>query len=574
MMSKLNKVLSLGLLGTAIALTSPVLVQAQEVIQPDTLTTLKKRQNLQLKTFTDNPNSTGLGTLTQVTELQQTSLNQITSVNELRDVQPTDWAYEALKSLVERYGCIVGYPDRTFRGNRALSRWEFAAGLNACLNTLEKLLQENVAVLREDLDKLQLLAQQFAQELATMNVRVSNLESRVTYLTDHQFATTTKLNGDVILVYSGVGGSEQADGPPHQPIQNGQITVNYRVRMNFDTSFTGQDQLRVRMQTENFTLARGGSNLTDFNFAFVGEQDNRPQMNKIQYRFPFGNNLTLWANAAKITLDDVADPLSPYASSFTDGSLSFFGSLAPIYLLSDNTGPGGGAAYNFTPELSLGAFYSAGKGYSTASGEGFFNGQYVAGTQLTYLPATNTGVAIAYARQYIPQNQFYDFSVSGFTGLANADNPFSYENREDYGAGNATSSDNIALVWAWQIAEGFGLEGWGMYTSANAEGGERAGDSADIWNWKVSLAFPNLFQEGNLGMLSVGQPPYAAQLSNVNNLPGVTPATTTPPWFVETFYVFKINDNISFTPGFWIALNPANDRDPLWVGALRSSFKF
>ncbi|MFM7189232.1 MAG: iron uptake porin, partial [Microcystaceae cyanobacterium] len=136
------------------------------------------------------------------------------------------------------------------------------------------------------------------------------------------------------------------------------------------------------------------------------------------------------------------------------------------------------------------------------------------------------------------------------------------------------SSDNIALVWAWQIAEGFGLEGWGMYTSANAEGGERAGDSADIWNWKVSLAFPNLFQEGNLGMLSVGQPPYAAQLSNVNNLPGVTPATTTPPWFVETFYVFKINDNISFTPGFWIALNPANDRDPLWVGALRSSFKF
>ena len=36
MMSKLNKVLSLGLLGTAIALTSPVLVQAQEVINPYT----------------------------------------------------------------------------------------------------------------------------------------------------------------------------------------------------------------------------------------------------------------------------------------------------------------------------------------------------------------------------------------------------------------------------------------------------------------------------------------------------------------------------------------------------------
>jgi hypothetical protein len=62
------------------------------------------------------------------------TLQQLTSVSELKDVQPTDWAYEALKSLVERYGCIVGYPDQTFRGNRALSRWEFAAGLNACLN--------------------------------------------------------------------------------------------------------------------------------------------------------------------------------------------------------------------------------------------------------------------------------------------------------------------------------------------------------------------------------------------------------------------------------------------------------
>jgi hypothetical protein len=40
-------------------------------------------------------------------------MEQITSVSELRDVSPTEWAYEALRSLVERYGCIVGYPDQT-----------------------------------------------------------------------------------------------------------------------------------------------------------------------------------------------------------------------------------------------------------------------------------------------------------------------------------------------------------------------------------------------------------------------------------------------------------------------------
>jgi len=69
--------------------------------------------------------------------LSSSLMSQITSVSELRDVAPTDWAYEVLRSLIERYGCIVGYPDRTFRGNQPLSRWEFAAGLNAYLNTLE-----------------------------------------------------------------------------------------------------------------------------------------------------------------------------------------------------------------------------------------------------------------------------------------------------------------------------------------------------------------------------------------------------------------------------------------------------
>ena len=59
---------------------------------------------------------------------------QVTSVSQLSDVQPTDWAFQALQSLVERYGCIAGYPDGTYRGNQATTRYEFAAGLNACLD--------------------------------------------------------------------------------------------------------------------------------------------------------------------------------------------------------------------------------------------------------------------------------------------------------------------------------------------------------------------------------------------------------------------------------------------------------
>src|ERR671932_971781 len=44
------------------------------------------------------------------------SMSQVTNVTQLRDVSPGDWAFEALRSLVERYGCIAGYPDGTYRG--------------------------------------------------------------------------------------------------------------------------------------------------------------------------------------------------------------------------------------------------------------------------------------------------------------------------------------------------------------------------------------------------------------------------------------------------------------------------
>lgn len=74
-------------------------------------------------------------------------LDQVTSINQFRDVSPSEWSYEALKNLVENYGCIVGYPDRTYRGDRALTRNEFAAGLSACLTQLERRMMESKQLL-------------------------------------------------------------------------------------------------------------------------------------------------------------------------------------------------------------------------------------------------------------------------------------------------------------------------------------------------------------------------------------------------------------------------------------------
>ena len=85
-------------------------------------------------------NQQGSQQVTPVAELSEEtgSMGQVTSVSQFSDVQPTDWAFQALQSLVERYGCIAGYPNGTYRGNRAMTRYEFAAGLNACLNRVNE----------------------------------------------------------------------------------------------------------------------------------------------------------------------------------------------------------------------------------------------------------------------------------------------------------------------------------------------------------------------------------------------------------------------------------------------------
>jgi hypothetical protein len=103
---------------------------------------------------------------------------QVTSVSQLRDVQPTDWVFGALQSLVERYGCIAGYPNQTYRGDRPMTRYEFAAGLNACLDRVNELIATatNDLVSREDLIALEKLHKEFATELAAVRGRVDNLE--------------------------------------------------------------------------------------------------------------------------------------------------------------------------------------------------------------------------------------------------------------------------------------------------------------------------------------------------------------------------------------------------------------
>ncbi|MGA7952352.1 MAG: iron uptake porin, partial [Gloeobacterales cyanobacterium] len=140
-------------------------------------------------------------------------VSQINTVAELSDVDPDHWAFQALKSLVERYGCIEGYPSKKYLGNRPLSRYEFAAGLNACLDKVSEILAmaTDPLVTKDDLAAVQRLQEEFKAELMILRGRVDVLEAKTKELEAQQFSTTTKLDGSVVMAVQGgsAGGNVQ-----------------------------------------------------------------------------------------------------------------------------------------------------------------------------------------------------------------------------------------------------------------------------------------------------------------------------------------------------------------------------
>ena len=562
--------------------------------QADGLDLLRRRQ--QLKKFNAAP-------------ISDQGMSQVTSVSELRDVQPTEWAYEALKSLVERYGCIVGYPDRTFRGNRALSRWEFAAGLNACMNVMERLLQENVAVIREDIDKLKALAQQFEQELAALGARVDNLESRISYLEDHQFSTTTKLNANAVFMVADQFGNDKAlNWRQQNAFDNGQrlsnarlvnpssssraqgktpvdeiATLSTRIRFNFDTSFTGKDLLRTRIQAGTIPNLSGA---TGTNMARLGTDvspaTNAAFIEKVFYRSKLGDNLTFWVGGAGLNLDDVFNVYNPYLASSETGALSRFARYNPLVFRGPE-GTGTAVKYDFSKQFNVIATYLAGSGTSNDTGNiraaepsnrnGLFNGEFSTGAQINYQVTNTLGFGFTYLHSYFvddyPTISSSGVNVTSSTGSLVASNPF-------FGA--PTTRDSYGLSGSWKISDNISLSATGVYASLGATGLDVSGTyrsgSADLWSWNAGLSVLDLGKEGAVLSVAGGLMPYAPYVSN---LPG-DPINNdrNAPYMIETQYKYPVNKNIILTPGFYVVFNPEGNgnNSSIWVGALRTTFLF
>ncbi|MBP0001470.1 MAG: carbohydrate porin [Cyanobacteria bacterium SID2] len=487
----------------------------------------------------------------------------INSVDELSDVSPSHWARQALNNLIQRYGCIAGYPNGNYEGNRTMTRYEFASALNTCLNTISEI---NLYQLPDDsLQQIARVQQDFANELAVLRRRVDSLEMRVQQLEDQQFSTTTKLNGEASFSLSSVFGEERADGGDLDEIP----VLDNRVRLSFETSFTGEDLLILKLDALSVVPFGPGEedepNVTGTNMTRTAHDegsDNEVVVDALFYQFSIGDDLFVTLHATGGEFEESAgETFNEFFEEEFNGAISRFGRFNPIYYLGEE-GAGVSLTYEVTDAIEFSIGYLAPPANDPSLKNGLFNGSYAALAQLGFEFDDGIEAGLTYVRSYFPGD---DVAVSGETGSELANAPFGEE--------IATSGNSFGLQASFEITDGFVLAGWAGLTLAHAEtDGEdnvREGDDATIFNWAITLAFPDLGSEGSLGGIIIGQPPRVLENDGGSD-------ENDSSWHLEAQYRYQIDDNIAINPGFFAILNPENDNDnsAIWVGTIRAIFQF
>ncbi|MBD2455698.1 iron uptake porin [Nostoc sp. FACHB-87] len=510
-------------------------------------------------------------TVAQLTQ-QNDSMGQVTSVSQFSDVQPTDWAFQALQSLVERYGCIAGYPNGTYRGNRALTRYEFAAGLNACLDRVNELIATATAdlVTKEDLATLQRLQEEFSAELATLRGRVDALEARTSELEANQFSTTTKLVGEAIFTVAAPFGDDRADTDTNRNNNrdlDSNVILADRVRLNLYTSFTGSDRLQTRLQARNLTqfgTAVTGTNMT--RLGHDGDNRNEVEIDKLNYEF------NLVSDAVRVKVDAFGAELwnninvfNPDFRSSGTGALSRYGRFSPIYRASSPGGAGLTVTLNPKGPISLTGAYLAPNASDPSQGNGLFNGSNAYFGQIDFKPSKQINVGFAYSHTYqndSPTTNGIDVNLFGSQGSSLSNRPF----------GNiGTTANNYSFMANFRPTDKIGIGGWVGYTDAQAVQGTTSG-SADIWYWAANLSVKDLGREGNTLGIIFGQPPKVTDL-NFGTRANTDRDTS---YHLEGLYKIKVSDNILVTPGLLVIFNPEHNdnNDTIYVGTLRTTFSF
>jgi Carbohydrate-selective porin, OprB family/S-layer homology domain len=561
--------------------------EASAITKAEVTPTEKDHQELSL---TETLNRDRLG--------QDPELNaqNVTSVSQLSDVKPTDWAFTALQSLVERYGCIAGYPDRTYRGQRAMTRYEFAAGLNACLDKINEIITAGLAdkVSKEDLAAVQKLQEEFAAELAALRGRVESLEAKTAQIESQQFSTTTKLNGLAFFNLTGssanravrreTGRRNPVTGAPLTELRdNPNITFSSLVWLNFLTSFTGKDLLVTQLvagngdspNSENGFASAGLLNTWGTPFTVqtpAGAGANLVALQEFSYQFPIFNDKTQLKIGPAIVWYRVFD--QNRFTLFLNGS-GTFNSINSTLSSPVKQGAGAIVSTALSDQLELMVGYLAenntflpGTRSAANPNEGLFGGTNILTGQITFSPSRDFNLRLLYSHANQQPNPFTG-QVGGLAPInGQADDGFG-------GALNNAQSDIYIANFDWLVSKGFGLFGRYSFSNSNLNPSNRLRGKGSIsaQSFQIGLAFPDLFKEGAQGTISFGMP---FNYTSGRNFLVSGSGDGGIQYDLEATYFLPISRNIAIVPNLYVIFNPNNfsSNPTVFAANMRMQFNF
>ena len=486
---------------------------------------------------------------------------QDNALNLSSDIKPGDWAYQALQNLLKPPGCGGPMAYGAFQSPHGLSRQQAAILLNRCL--------AQIPAGNKDLPRL---LQLLNNEFSVLSGAMHDLSVKLDGLEAQSFATTTKLKADATMTIGGIPNYGR-NGSPNSNA-GGNTTFNYEVHLNFYTSYTGKDLLRVRLGAGNFESYPFGTSTSNvFKLIRTESSNDAPYLDRLYYQFPLGKRdqyrLTVGAlvrNTEMVWIPSVyrSDVLDFFGTAGSSGvynkalgegvGMSWRQSVAPGkpgWLASLNTVVSGSAVNSGTSSCSS----TCRSGDSGAdSSFGIFNAKsgINALAQLGY-QATAWGVAIGY-RYGTTQS-----AVRTANGVAG--NPLV--------AGQQDNSLAFNLYWrphhsSWlpSVSTGYG------YNIVSASSATNAAQSSR--SWMVGFQWDAISKTSNSAGLAVGQPAHSAG------------ATGSSPWLLEVFYRFGLSENLTITPSLFygrgVSTSKANDGEqPIFNGlggVIQTTFEF
>ncbi|MGI0487079.1 iron uptake porin [Pantanalinema rosaneae CENA516] len=596
--------------GRAIVSTPSLSTVTSEVAEPSTIVA----QARPLEVMEAIPSVSSLAATPEA--LPTEGMEQVTSVSQLTDVRPTDWAFQALQSLVERYGCIVGYPDRTYRGNRAMTRYEFAAGLNACMDKIQELIAGATGdlVRKEDLLALQRLQEEFAAELATLRGRVDSLDVRTATLEKQQFSTTTKLNGLAWMNLTGAGAGDDVnyEGIPGVPpdvrfaaarsggdpivLRSGapQTTLSFLTWLTLNTSFTGRDLLVTTLAAGNGISPANqyasagffnsfGSPFTDQSANSING-DTTVIIRDFFYQFPVNDSLKV-----------AVGPRINWYRHFDFNRFTFFltgaGSFDSIGSTQSNAiDRGSGAVVEWTPssQFRIAAGYLGenteflpnvpGLGFNTSSDPNFglFGGSNTSTFEVTYSPTSTINLRFLYNYSRLQAvggqvgNAVGEPLPYGFVDAGPGFSELLPDGSVAPGGLKYAFAHHLAFNFDWLITPGFGIFGRYGYATTTLKPINKA---INVQSFQVGLGFPDLGKRGALATLTFlmpmdilhGKRYFASGAGDGGTM-----------YELEASYYYPVTDNIAIVPSVYAIFNANNfnDNPTIFVGNIRGQFSF